>query len=496
MFAVAWQYLTGLSVSSDFDDRTRPEWPPHPDRLFQALVATWAERGGDGAERRALEWIESLGPPLLVSPEADPPEEVVSTYVPTNDIESTTRSSKKRDYADKLLGLLPLKRTRKERAFPSVWVGDGICRLQWPDANVGAFGEPLATLCSNLIRVGHSSSFVRCWVDDASENATHEPVPPGQPGNMTMRVPTPGRLQTLIAAHEAALRQGVYSGTPPAREVVYRRVMPATGVPATVFSPRLIAFRKADGPPLSLAETLPVTSALRATLIRAADCTSARALEIVSGHTQDGSALEVPHLAYIPLGFVGSTYADGRLMGVGLATPSALSGRDERDLMHVVAKALDAEGRIKLKLGPVGVWTIEPVGALLSQRTLQAETWTRPSTVWASATPIVMDLRQNRRRGDPDGWARSQVRAMCVRIGLPEPAYVSVGHVSHLSGAPPARSFRPIRRKDGSTRRMVHTRIEFDEPVRGPIILGSGRYRGYGVCRPLHDAIDRRGTRG
>jgi CRISPR-associated protein Csb2 len=26
----------------------------------------------------------------------------------------------------------------------------------------------------------------------------------------------------------------------------------------------------------------------------------------------------------------------------------------------------------------------------------------------------------------------------------------------------------------------------FDEPVRGPVLIGAGRFRGYGVCRPVN----------
>lgn len=34
-------------------------------------------------------------------------------------------------------------------------------------------------------------------------------------------------------------------------------------------------------------------------------------------------------------------------------------------------------------------------------------------------------------------------------------------------------------------RRHAHAILVFDRPVRGPILLGAGRYRGYGLCRPL-----------
>jgi CRISPR-associated protein Csb2 len=39
MFALGLQYLTGVVYASDAASREQPEWPPHPDRVFMAMVA-------------------------------------------------------------------------------------------------------------------------------------------------------------------------------------------------------------------------------------------------------------------------------------------------------------------------------------------------------------------------------------------------------------------------------------------------------------------------
>ncbi len=68
-----------------------------------------------------------------------------------------------------------------------------------------------------------------------------------------------------------------------------------------------------------------------------------------------------------------------------------------------------------------------------------------------------------------------------LRIGRP-----AQRRASQLHFAPaPAHAFPRLRRKDGSERRHSHAILIFDEPVRGPILIGAGRYRGYGLCRPL-----------
>ena len=43
MFAIAIELLAGRYTATRFNDRAEPEWPPHPARLFSAMVAAWAD---------------------------------------------------------------------------------------------------------------------------------------------------------------------------------------------------------------------------------------------------------------------------------------------------------------------------------------------------------------------------------------------------------------------------------------------------------------------
>ena len=63
-------------------------WPPSPGRLFQALVAG-AARGATirVEDRRALEWLERLGPPRIAAP-AIRRGRAVRRFVPNNDLDS------------------------------------------------------------------------------------------------------------------------------------------------------------------------------------------------------------------------------------------------------------------------------------------------------------------------------------------------------------------------------------------------------------------------
>ena len=55
MFAVAVELLARRYTAMQFNDRSEPEWPPHPARLFYAMVAAWADADEpDEAEHAAL----------------------------------------------------------------------------------------------------------------------------------------------------------------------------------------------------------------------------------------------------------------------------------------------------------------------------------------------------------------------------------------------------------------------------------------------------------
>ena len=84
VFAIGIRYLMGWSMATHSADRERPEWPPHPDRVFMALAAAHYETDGSDNEREALSWLEGQGPPNVWASDATY-RETLTTYVPVND---------------------------------------------------------------------------------------------------------------------------------------------------------------------------------------------------------------------------------------------------------------------------------------------------------------------------------------------------------------------------------------------------------------------------
>jgi CRISPR-associated protein Csb2 len=90
MLALSLDYLTGRAIATAYNDRSGAEWPPHPARVFSALVATWAEQDPldapeAEAERAALEWLEQQESPAIACEEGRT-RSVMTHFVPINDV--------------------------------------------------------------------------------------------------------------------------------------------------------------------------------------------------------------------------------------------------------------------------------------------------------------------------------------------------------------------------------------------------------------------------
>ena len=478
MLVIAWQYLTGRSVATDFADRQAAEWPPHPDRVFQALVAAWGERGRAPDERVALEWLERQGPPQLAMPEPMDKPEPMKVFVPVNDLDAPTRGS----YVEKQLGLMPAYRPRKERYFPSSYVGEeSVCALVWVGAEAAPHSAALGRLCAAVNRIGHSSSLVRCWLGGQHPPVSMIPRENGRRKGLMLRVPGPGRLEALCLNHQNSLNQKKYLAPAWAAQQAYVRVAGNAEPPRGHFAASVAVFTQVAGQRYSLAQAPLLCETFRKTLIAQAK-PEVRAL--ISGHADDGQPLQRPHLAYLPLGFVGHDHADGHVLGLALAFPKDVSVDQEDGVYEAIGKASDIQGNLKLVMGSVGDLTLSSDEQSVAPQALRSETWCAPSRQWATVTPMALDRRQNRRRSNPALWDAEQAAAACDWQGLPAPLDVRVGPVSRFKGAPSVYDM-VLKRKDGTRCRMIHAVFEFPEAVSGPLVLGAGRYRGYGLCKPV-----------
>jgi len=530
VLALGIRYLNAFVAASEPDDRERPEWPPHPARVFMALAAAYFTTGADSGEREALLWLESLPPPVLRVADAFPrralPEGVIKQHVPVNDqpVWKKDPAKPQQKPPPPLQSGPGIMRVRQERTFARAWLDEESVYLVWPNA----VAEPpvaaaLQSLCAKVTRIGHSSSLVQVWVAGPDEVGEPTWVPDDERAELQLRVPGPGTLEDLERRYnaEAVERYGSlvlaaeddrdkktqqaarkqlkeeFGGTPPEHfrpqiSLYQGYARPQRGeerasAPGTVFSPHLVVFglERRSGPfaVLGLPAVLAVVQRWREALVSQSNDAPERVREVVSGHDRSGGPLQGPHLALIPLAFVGHPHADGHLLGLAAAFPAGLYAEERRQVLRVL-------GRVgELRLGDLGVWGLVRELGDRPAWNLRAEAWTaHPSgaTHWSTVTPVAFDRHPKEKdRAAYQREAAEMIAGACTAVGLPRPREVVVTQLSAHLGVPPAYVFPRLRRKDGSDRRHAHAILVFDEPVRGPVLIGAGRYRGYGVCRPM-----------
>lgn len=552
MFSLGIEFLTGSAVMTAAATREEAEWPPHPARVFMALVAAHYETRPlpeDGpeamdawrAERRALEWLEKQEPPALACAIeiAAFRRSVVDNYVPVND-QPIRKSFDPEAFSINGADLLDL-RHRIDRTFPSVGIGldapERLVYLIWKDVAVPSeLSAPLGQLTAKVIRIGHSSSLVQVWLaNDAPEPTLVPQLTTSRSGSsVSLRKVAPGLLADLDQRFNAEeisrffdLAAGIESTSGKAQKAAkalfkeqfgedYRaslappvRLRPVVGVSqsyqanlpqhepmnGTVFDSELLILTKDEGNVLGLESTNQLIEALRGTLLSGSE----DAPEWFTGHRAPGQPATRPHLALLPLPYVGTEHADGHLLGLALAFPKDITPEDRAAQLRRIF--FDASGRpkpITLKLGRgLDNWVLSREDRAAPPLALRSQTWTGPSSVWASVTPVVLDQHPKHdpasaKGSEREAWRQEVAESVigsCERIGLPAPIRIDIDKTSWHRGAPRAKpgpgGMPWLSSKTGHSKQQVHVLLEFGCEVQGPVLLGAGRYRGYGLCKPL-----------
>jgi CRISPR-associated protein Csb2 len=522
-FGLGIRYLNGWAMAAaDGAKKEIAEWPPHPDRVFMALAAAWFETGQNSSEGEALRWLEHLPAPAIKASDARrrmgsnsnrPP----TSYVPVNDTARSRRLpesfelSKLREAG---LALLPEHRARQERRFPLAVPHDDCAYLVWEGVDARAYRNALAGLASKVTHIGHPASFTQVWFEDD----------PPLPSLMVvegvaqhrLRIFGPGRLADLetsanyaavIAYTELMSRMASAKGkaksalqaelterfgdqVPESRRPepsLWAGYAPPTAaadnkVSHSIFDPNLVVLAL-TGRRVGLSATLRLMEALRGAIQKF--CPDPIP-EWVCGHAPDRSPSKEPHLALAPLSFVGAEHADGRILGAALVLPRSVEAKEVTRCLEPLARE-DANGQPRMIKLYEGQWL--ECGASLERRepppwNLTAEAWTQAANVWASVTPVALDRHFDGR----DKWERAaeSIKGACERVVHQRPREVLLHPVSLVEGVPHAREFPDLKRKsDGGRIHHTHAALLFDEPVSGPILIGAGRYKGYGFFRPL-----------
>jgi len=411
------------------------------------------------------------------------------------------------------------------RPFPVAIPYDALVCMVWSADPPDGISAALDAIAARVGRLGHSSSLVSMRfltttnLPNVSESSRR--WIPSDTGDRYLRSVTGvGHLASLRNAHQ--LHRQIEQRILPSAPVLYGlhsadNVKPEA--PTTWFAHDTrtwIVFAVVASPEdrrrqlhdVSLAQH--VARAMRGLILSKLDLHNSP--PALTGHSRDGKPANQTHLAFVPLPDVRygtddvSRYASGAILGMALVPPADLDSgtrdmlleaifRAEREAAATRSQPPDSPPEppvLRLTIGRHGIVFIQRQRGVSSLYGLNPVRWTRPSTRWLTATPIALSRNPgNLRSRDPDVVRRAVesaegiVAAECEHIGLPTPLKVWIHRRSLVGGAPAAHRFMPFPADGNGPRRVcVHAELLFDSPVRGPVLLGAGRYFGLGLCVP------------
>lgn len=467
MLAISVELLHGTfrgdpDGTANTGERTRGEWPPAPSRLFAALVAADGTRQNcrltDGAE---LAWFEQLPPPEIHAHARPWHQSVQPRYVVRH--EGSASKKTHQEY----VGRTPVLVRPGVRVAPR----DACIVYSWKDAAPAMIVvDALKRRAARVGYLGTSDSPVRVRVSTELPQAvcSADSFVPDDSGDAVIDVPGPGDIQLLDRMYDAWREHGAS---------VSRLQFPALGRTTQYRSP-------ASNQPHNLGA---VTAWLRLPAAVSGRRVSALATlfkEAVLSHYQHiygepppvlhGHGFSTPgyELArYLALPDVGYRWSRGRIHGLALWLPP---GSDE-PLRQMSRDAAFAIRRLTGRGIDVSVVPRDdearPVAASPSR-------WIRRSQRWVTAVPAIHERRRALDLAEAARW--------CRHAGLPEPIHVRSVRTPLASGAldlAPVEVNRPNR----PALPYSHVELQFAEPIAGPVVIGSGRQRGFGLCIPVDD---------
>ena len=467
MLAISVEFLHG-TFRGDPDGTAntglliRGEWPPSPARLFAALVAAdgTREKCGvtDGAE---LAWFEQLPPPVILADPSVCHQRLVPRYVVQH--ESTASKSTTQEYVGRSSQLVrpgvrvaprsPFVVYSWKAASPPPATLDGLRRRAARVGYVGAADSPVRLRVAT--RMPASAPADDAFVPDPRGDAIINVTETGDLGVLDRMYDTWRERGAPVTRQQfPGLRHGRPYRTPSAAETLDRG--------------EVVAWLRL-GAAVSGRRVSTVTALFKEAVLSQHQRIHGEPPPVLHGHGFNGGGYDIAR--YLALPDVGYRWSQGRIHGLALWVPPGC------DLI-VHRRVRDAAFAIRRLTGRGVDVSVVPREDEDRPRAAHPSRWLRRSRRWATAFPAIHERRRSLDLVELARW--------CRHAGVSEPVAFRSGRTPLVAGAvdlAPVEVNRPGR----PALPYSHVELRFAQAVPGPIVVGSGRQRGFGLCVPLDE---------
>ena len=475
------------------------DWPPSPARFFQALVAgaaivdTLADK-----DKSALAWLEKLDPPHIATPLACRGKRF-SNYVPNNDLDKELKLKEHGWNIDKAVAVI------RAAKIIHPWLFDS----RMPFLYAWEFGEDdvginharvVCGIAEQLYQFGRGVDMAWAWGEILEVQEMEKRLAdyggtvyrPMQIASGTeLPCPMEGSLKSLIERHNGSRKQG---------KQVFQPLQPRFSQIAYNSPSRQYLFdlRNKDNDLLFISHQITGIASLVANIRDAATARlsqsrpEAEVRRVFIGRRSANEADKALRLQIIPLPSIGHPHADRAIRRVLINIPSncpipindinwSLAGLD-LDIDYKTDKELCKSGSILLPAEDKRMLQHYGIGEKAN-----------PSRLWRTVTPVALPCSTVRSSGRGKG-ARQRIaeenQAICATVQALRHCGVAA-KVQLICVQREPFAVKGMRAEDFSHQprfhasRMWHVELTLTEAIRGPLVIGDGRYFGLGLMAPV-----------
>lgn len=514
--------MPALLISVRFHDgryHGSGEWPPSPARLFQALVAGTA-RGEklSGHAVEALEWLEALDSPVIVSPSSYLGQGL-NNFVPNNDrdvVEAMRLRGSFESDADYQKAIAKQRTGKNIR--PHLFNAAVPLTFAWTFDDGEDAERHARTICEiadDLYQLGRGVDMAWASSEIVTDEAEVEAQlraqgavrwSPNKGGEgKTLSCPHRGSLASLIRRFEATRTRFEIVSQGRKISQLFRQAPKPNFKPVLYNSPSaflLFDIRQGDAfaaRPLDLIVTITeeirdlAAERLKTSSWRREDPKRDACIEKIFVGRDAVEADKVRRIGITPLPSIGHAQAERSIRRVLVTVPpdcpigtddvawafSGLAIESDKETGEII-ELVQASDRTMLKH-----YGVEDAA---------------PARVWRTVTPAALPERAARRRIDPRRM-REEAKDGAERARENATAESAVQQALHHAGIDTSAQAIRVQREpfEGKGRRaeafakgarfakerLWHVEVAFAQAIRGPLLIGDGRYMGLGLMAPV-----------